>query len=51
MMYARAYAGPSWNGDNKDKVLASKTADAVDLEMTETIISYPQDMSSASIWD
>ncbi|HPH02178.1 MAG TPA: hypothetical protein PK297_04425 [Spirochaetota bacterium] len=31
MMYARAYAGPSWNGDNKDKVLASKTADAVDL--------------------
>ncbi len=31
LMYARAYAGPSWNGDGKDSVLASKTADAVDL--------------------
>lgn len=31
MMYARAYAGPSWNGDNTDKVLASKTSDSIDL--------------------
>lgn len=31
LMYARAYAGPSWKGDKKDSVLASKSADSVDL--------------------
>ena len=31
LLYARAYAGPSWKGDGEDSVYAGKTADAVDL--------------------